>query len=48
MITTLQEILEFFLAIVRKMANYYPLVHDHIYSPLQKDVSYMSPTSQMN
>ena len=35
-----------FLAIVREIANYYPLLHEHVFTPLRKDVSYMSPTSQ--
>ena len=35
-----------FLAIVREIANYYPLFHEHIFSPLRKDISYMSPISQ--
>ena len=34
------------LAIVREIANYYPLLHEHIFTPLRKDVLYMSPTSQ--
>ena len=36
----------YFLAIVREIANYYPLLHEHIFAPLRKDVLYMSPTSQ--
>ena len=32
------------LAIVRKIANYYPLLHEHVFTPLRKDVSYMNPT----
>ena len=35
-----------FLAIVWKIASYYPLLHGHNFTPLRKDVSYMSPTSQ--
>ena len=35
-----------FLAIVREIANYYPLLHEHVLTPLRKDVSNMSPTSQ--
>ena len=35
-----------FLAILWEIANYYPLLHKHIFTPLRKDVSYMSPTSQ--
>ena len=35
-----------FLAIFREIANYYPLLHEHVFTPLRKDVSHMSPTSQ--
>ena len=35
-----------FFAIVWEIANYYPLLHEHIYVSLRKDVSYMSPASQ--
>ena len=35
-----------FLAIVRKIANYYIFLQEHIFSPLRKNASYMSPTSQ--
>ena len=35
-----------FLAIVWEIANYYTLHHEHVFTPLRKDVSYMSPTSQ--
>ena len=35
-----------FLAIVWEIANYYPFLHEHIFTPLRKDVSYMNPTSQ--
>ena len=35
-----------FLAIVLDIANCYSLLHEHIYSPLRKEVSYMNPTSQ--
>ena len=35
-----------FLAVVREIANYYPLLHEHIFIPLRKDVLYKSPTSQ--
>ena len=28
-----------FLAIVREIANYYPLLHEHLFTPLRKDVS---------
>ena len=27
-----------FLAIVREIANYYPLLHEHVFTPLSKDV----------
>ena len=35
-----------FLAIVREIANYYPLLHEHVFTPLRKHVLYMSATSQ--
>ena len=35
-----------FLAVVRETANCYPLLHEHIFTPSRKDVSYMSPTRQ--
>ena len=34
-----------FLANIREIANYYPLLHEHIFTPLRKDVSYMSLTT---
>ena len=35
-----------FLAIVGEIANYYIFLQEHIFSPLRKDASYMSRTSQ--
>ena len=32
--------------IVQEIANYYPLLHEHIFTPLRNDVLCMSPTSQ--
>ena len=34
-----------FLAIVWEIPNYYPLLHEHIFSPWRKDVSDISPTN---
>ena len=36
------------LAIVREIANYYPLLHEHFLTPLRKDVSYMTQLVKMN
>ena len=35
-----------FLAIARQVTHCYLLLYEHIHSPLQKDISYMSPASQ--
>ena len=35
-----------FLALVREIADYYPLLEKHLEDPLHKDVTYLSPKSQ--
>ena len=35
-----------FLALVREIAHYYPLLKKHLEDPLRKDVTYLSPKSQ--
>ena len=46
-ITTFSEILEIF-GTVQKIAKYYPLLHEHIFPPLTKDLSYMSQLVKMD
>ena len=35
-----------FLALVREIAHYYPLLKKHLEDPRRKDVTYLSPKSQ--